>query len=218
MMMRMLSLALIAGLMGLGVLPQAQETKGESAKAEPPAQESSADQSGGGALGADMGFDFDKLAAETIEYTPDGGLHMIGNVVFKSSQLSLESRDLTLNKETKVLVATGGPVKITQGNVNAECRNFNYNIDKKQSRLTGNPFIIQKNKDGSTTRIKGDVIVISQSANGQASVSVQSKSGQSEIVKGEGDKKQPEKKGRSTTPAKKVTPDNQDLIKVPAID
>lgn len=185
------------------------EKSGDSGKGDNPA-----------ALGADIDFDFDKLAAETINYNPDGSLHMIGSVEFKSDQLALTSNDLVYNKNSKILTASGSPVQITQNNVKAECRDFHYDVDKKQSRLTGNPFIYQKNNDGSMTRIRGDVIVITQGANGQASVSVQShtisvidRTGNSGKKSDSGDKK-----SKPRTQAKKVNPDNAELIKLPSVE
>ena len=179
----------LLGLLSLSLAPLGGAQSADAPSAEklpaPPAAEAPADdfpamdapaagEAGeGGSLNAavDIGFDFDKLSAESIQYSSSGELRMIGNVIIKSPQLNLESAEMQINQETQVMTATGNPVEIQQGDVKAECKNFRYDIEKKSSRLTGSPIIIQRTKTG-YTRIKGDIITIVQDSSGKPSVNV----------------------------------------------
>jgi lipopolysaccharide export system protein LptA len=150
---------------------QAAAKPDEAAKADEAAQPDEAAASND-AFGPVFGSDFfEKIKAEKISYDTSGALHLLGRVVFKGSNLTLDCDEMRADPEKKVMVATGTPVKIKQGDMQAECRRYHYDIEKRTSRLEGRPVIYQR-QAGKMTKIEGDIITIVQDENGKSSVNI----------------------------------------------
>jgi hypothetical protein len=120
-------------------------------------------------LSALFGSGFERLECEEFDSTPDGQINVKGRVYLKTVQLTLNCNTLTLNPQTKMMLALGTPVKIRQGDVNAECKRFLYDIDKKQSTLEQNPVVLQKAGD-QVTRLVADQIILTQDPSGKTGV------------------------------------------------
>lgn len=129
---------------------------------------SSAGLSAGGADTAFGDIGLKKLEADMMSSSADGRWKLSGTVILESDQLNLNCADLNVDPEAKRIVAKGGPVKIVQGGVRAECKTFTYNMETKNSRLEGSPVIYQKKGD-QVTKTKAGIITITQNANGDPS-------------------------------------------------
>lgn len=162
---------------------------------------------------------FDKMQADTINYLSSGEMVLVGKVSIKSEQMNLDCTNLNYNPQTKIAIADGAPVKMTSKqngqDVNAECQQLTYFIDKKSYILKGKSFIIKK-EQGKTVKINGEIITVNQDADGKSSMSVtrgqNAVSGQPTIEAVKADVKPgPKKSG----PSKKVGANNLDMIKTP---
>jgi lipopolysaccharide assembly outer membrane protein LptD (OstA) len=112
---------------------------------------------------------FQRLQSEEFVYSTDGQVRATGNVILKTRQLGLEGNSLFLNPDTNLMTATGSPVRIRQGEVNAECRKFTFDLQKKQSILEDNPVVFQK-ADDQVTRLTADKIILTQDADGKTGI------------------------------------------------
>ncbi len=176
-------------------------------------------------LGSMGDFDFEKMQFDNLEMQPNGNIRMVGGVNIKSDLLDLESDEVIVNKETKIMTAKGNPVRIRTQNYEADCKNLTHDMDKKTYKLEGNPHIWQT-VNGSTTKISGDIINLFQDEKGAMGVSIsrdKNNPQQAIIEKTGGDKKKDKgtttaAKGTTGTGAKKVTGANTELIKTPEIN
>lgn len=175
---------------------------------------------GGADMGNQLGFDFDLMEANRMSYDPSGAVLMEGRVVIRSESMNIDCDRLTTVKGSKTMVATGGPVLLSQGDaVKAECQKLTYDTETKKARLEGSPVIHQKDKDGNVTTFKGDIINIYQNAAGETGFSMESLGGRTSIVKNAGSKsKSTAAKGKPKTAAKVNGGNDLSLIKAPAIE
>lgn len=168
-----------------------------------------------------FGSDFERLEAEEIQYSPAGEIRVKGRVELKTAQFEVKANAIDVDPEKNILVATGSPVIIRQGDIRAECKRFVHDIDKQISTLENNPVIYQQQKGGRTTKLSGDIITLFQDDNGDTgfniSMNKRNPNKLSEIVaipsKEETAKAEGEKE-----PARKVDNESVDLIKLPATD
>lgn len=178
-----------------------------------------------------FGADFIKsIHAKSINYVSGGNgadaMELDGNVRFEGETLLVECEHMTADPDKKMMIATGSPVKINStapGNqLKAECRKYTYNLETKESRLTGNPIIYQQ-KAGKTTKIAGDVVIIKQDSNGRQHVTItqnsESSSQPSIVVTNDsaGSDKASTPTPKKTPPEKVDTTNNKglDAIKLP---
>jgi lipopolysaccharide export system protein LptA len=81
--------------------------------------------------------------------------------------MNLQCDHLSASDASKIMVATGGPVHISQGDIKATCGKLTYLIDKKRTRLENNPVIFQKDaKSGKTTKYYAPIITLDQDEKG----------------------------------------------------
>jgi lipopolysaccharide export system protein LptA len=127
------------------------------------------------------------------------------------------------------MIAKGDPVRIRQKggqqqqDIEAECRMFNYDIDKKISRLEGKP-VIYNRKAGKTSKVMGDLITITRDENNKTSVNIESSKGSNQLsefsvvdTKTSGTQQKANPGGKTAQPPKKVDK-NLDIIKLPQIE
>jgi hypothetical protein len=112
---------------------------------------------------------FEELLCQELFLGTEGEIRIKGRVSLKTTQMGIVCNTLDLNPETKILTALGTPVKLRQGDVNAECRKFTYDIEKKQSILEDHPII--KEKSGEQVMVvTAERITLTQDENGKISV------------------------------------------------
>lgn len=161
---------------------------------------------------------FDRIQSDVISFDTDNNAEFTGNVKLDGEMFNLECSQLIVRASNDQISAKGKPVKITQDEMWAECRNFEYNIATGRSVLTGNPVIYQR-KNGRIAKVSGDIITITQDKDGESSVNVNMEKGSNRTPTLEwiDDPKEKEKsKKTSKKSSKKVT--SPELIKLPMGD
>ena len=105
-------------------------------------------------------FPFDRITADSIEIDPKGMTIMIGKVKIESKDFNIACEQLKLDNSTKIMIATGSPVKMDQGPaVQGQCRNLTYNLTTKSAVLENEAQIIQ-DKSGQKVQATADTIKI----------------------------------------------------------
>lgn len=154
----------------------------DAAKADAPAQSADAKagekkddakagdkKEGAAGMGLDFGggdFPFDKMEAVQVEFNPDGLTVLTGKVRIESKDMNISCELLRMDNKTKMVIATGNPVKMDQGpGVQAQCRNLTYNLDTKSATLENEASIIQ-DQNGKKTHANADTIKIDQDPKG----------------------------------------------------
>lgn len=230
-------LALLAGVL-LVLTPTIIRAQDDAKKADAAAQTSgdkTAPAKSGGPLGSggDVmgsflggGFDFNKIQAANVFMEPDGAVRLVAdnvhNVIIDSDQMNLNCREVNFNPDTKIMVATGKPVKVEQQQYKAECQVLTYDVDRKTTKLEGKPFIYQ-NIDGETTKVTADIITLYQGKDGKMGMTLSNSKESTHPVLIEKNRA----KGRSAesgagattrTEPQKVKTNNTNIIKMPEIE
>lgn len=115
------------------------------------------------------------------------GVHII------SEALELKCDTFEYNGTQKVVVATGNPLFMRQGDISANCGKFVFYPEKKRSELSEKPVIFSKDKTGKTVETTGKKIFIEQDAQGNTSVMIEGNA-QLNVQAKEETKKSPEQK------------------------
>jgi len=75
---------------------------------------------------------FKEIRFEKAE-VDSSGAHLLGRVDLKGDDFRIQANEVKVDSETKILKAKGRPVLIQQGEMQAECSDLTYDIDKKTS-------------------------------------------------------------------------------------
>lgn len=193
---------------------EGDKSEKSEAKAEAPADGASPLGSLG-SLGGGMDLPFNLMKANIITYDPDGNAVLTTNVRIESPDFNVSCDKVTLNNKTKMVVATGAPVKLDKGpEMQGQCRTLTHNIDKKSTKLEGNASIVQDNKNGQKVQTSADIIQIDMNEKGQPTVSLMMTSGRQPEIRVLGKEKQSSSKSKSGG-AKKINEGNLGAIEVP---
>lgn len=105
-------------------------------------------------------FPFDRMTADSIEIDPKGMTIMTGKVKIESKDFNIACEQLKMDNNSKVVHATGSPVKMDQGPATqGQCLNLTYNLANKSALLENEAQIIRDN-NGQKVQMTADTIKI----------------------------------------------------------
>lgn len=139
--------------------------KKDDAKKDTPKKDSKKDAAaaapGGPNLGFAGDFPFDRMTALSIEIDPQGMTVLTGKVLIESKDFNISCEQLKMDNKTKLVVATGSPVKMDRGaTMQGHCRNLNYDMNTKSMVLENDASIIQVNPSGQRVQASADTIKV----------------------------------------------------------
>lgn len=136
-----------------------------SAAQNPSEKESLQRSSLGGSVFGSEGIEIRDVKFETMKASSEGKLEFKGRVQLRSDQFDLDCELLIIDPQNKEMKAKGTPLNLRQGKITAQCKNLHYNVEKKRSRLTGKPKILERQEKQIITAWH-DIITIDQGNDG----------------------------------------------------
>lgn len=187
---------------------------------------------GGSGNGQDMtaifgeAFGIQRLDCDELRFDSTGHLQARGDVKLRSEMVDLDCAVLVSDPEKKQIEARGAPVHIQQQDITARCRTFTYDIENRVSTLSGNPKIIQRQGE-KTTSLAGGIIVITTDQEGNYSITIDRSERPEpdervhfEVIDNHQDQQGTTGEQAPTSPSqpRKITGDNMDLLKIPTLE